>query len=60
MGGRLRESLGALLLLAALGVLVGVVESLRAHDYLGAIVLSIAGLALVGAGTELLRPSIGE
>ncbi len=57
---RLREGLGTLLLLAALVTLFLGVMDLRAHDYVAAILLSFIGLALLGAGVELLRPSLGE
>ena len=33
---------------------------LRAHDYLAAVVVLMVGLALLGAGVELLRPTVGE
>lgn len=33
---------------------------LAAHDYLGAILFGTLALSFVGAGTELLRPDIGE
>ncbi len=60
MAGRIRELLGALLMLVALVLLFGSVAELRYHDYLSAFILALAGLSLVGAGAELLRPSIGE
>jgi hypothetical protein len=34
--------------------------TLAAHDYLGAILFGTLSLAFVGAGSELLRPEIGE
>ena len=55
-----RDASGALLVLAALAVLVLAVGDLRGHDYLAAILLVITGLALMRAGVELLRPSVGE
>lgn len=57
---RLREVFGVLLLVAALGTLFSGVMNLRAHDYVAAILLSVMGLALLGAGVELLRPTVGE
>ncbi len=57
---RLREVLGALLLVAALVTLFFAVMNLRAHDYVAAILLSVMGVALLGAGVELLRPTVGE
>jgi hypothetical protein len=55
-----RDASGAVLVLAALAVLVLAVADLRLHDYLAAILLVIAGLSLLRAGVELLRPSVGE
>ncbi len=56
----LREGTGALLVLAAVAACGYGVLQLRAHDYVSAIVVVVIGLALLGAGTELLRPSVGE
>lgn len=56
----LREGTGALLVLAALAACGYGVLQLRAHDYVSGIVVVVIGLALLGAGTELLRPSVGE
>jgi hypothetical protein len=56
----LREGAGALLVLAALAACFYGVLQLRAHDYVSAIVIVVVGLSLLGAGTELLRPSVGE
>ncbi|HEX7479858.1 MAG TPA: hypothetical protein VF331_18800 [Polyangiales bacterium] len=56
----LRDGAGALLVLAALGVLFHGVTRLRVHDYLACIILSLTGLSLMRAGVELLRPSVGE
>jgi hypothetical protein len=56
----LRDGLGALLVLAALGaLLLGLVE-LRGHDYVGALLLTFAGLSLLRGGVELLRGTVGE
>ena len=60
MRSRAREVAGALLLLVSLGVLFAAVRELGLHDYLSAIILALTGLSLLGAGSELLRPSIGE
>lgn len=55
-----RDGSGGLLVLAALGVLFYGVVELRAHDYVSAIILVVTGLCVLGAGVELLRPSVGE
>ena len=55
-----REGSGFVLLLLALAVLFQGVLALRGHDFVSAIVLSVVGLALLGASVELLRPSVGE
>jgi hypothetical protein len=60
MGRVLRDGSGALLVLAALAVLGYGIFELRRHDYVSAIVLVVTGLSLLGAGVELLRPTIGE
>jgi hypothetical protein len=60
MGRFLRDASGAVLVLAALGVLFYAVTELRSHDYVSAIVLVVMGLGLLGAGVDLLRPSMGE
>ena len=57
--GLLREGSGALLVIAALSVLFYGVTLLRGRDYLGCIILVPTGLALMRAGVELLRPSVG-
>jgi hypothetical protein len=59
MGG-LREGSGTVLVLAALAALFYGVVQLRGRDYLACIILVLAGLSLMRAGVELLRPSIGE
>tara|TARA_B100001750_G_scaffold80880_1_gene64274 strand:- start:2060 stop:2239 length:180 start_codon:yes stop_codon:yes gene_type:complete len=55
-----REGSGLLVLLGALAVLFQGILALRGHDFVSAIVLSVVGLALLGASVELLRPSVGE
>jgi uncharacterized protein (DUF983 family) len=56
----LREATGVLLVVGALAACAYGVLELRAHDYVAAIVVVVIGLALLGAGTELLRSSVGE
>ena len=56
----LREGAGALLILAALAVLGLAIRHLGNQEYVGAVLLVSSGLAMVRAGVELLRPSMGE
>ena len=60
MANALREVTGVALVLIALGTLFAGVTELRAHDYLACMILTFTGLSLMRAGTELLRPSVGE
>ena len=60
MARTLREGTGALLVLASLATLFYAVMELGAHDYVAAGMLTFAGIALLRAGVELLRPSVGE
>ena len=60
MERHVREGLGALLILAALAMLWAGVDHLREQEFVGAILLVTTSLALVRAGVELLRPSMGE
>jgi hypothetical protein len=60
MGRILRDTSGAILVLASLGVLYYAITELRGHDYVSAVVLVVTGLSLLGAGVDLLRPSMGE
>jgi hypothetical protein len=60
MGRALRDGSGLLLLAAALGALFWGVVQLREHDYLAAMLLLLTGLAVLRAGVELLRPTVGE
>lgn len=60
MGRSLRDGSGGILVLVSLTVLFYAVGQLRDHDYVAAIVLVVMGLAILGAGVELLRPSVGE
>ncbi|MEQ8453665.1 MAG: hypothetical protein RID81_12010 [Sandaracinaceae bacterium] len=43
-----------------LGALGYGVVILREHDYLSAILVLVTGLAVLRAGVELLRPTVGE
>lgn len=56
----LREGSGALLIVAALFVLGIGIRHLRDQEFVGALLLISVSLALVRAGVELLRPSMGE
>ena len=49
-----------MLVLVALAVLGVGIRHLRDQEYVGAVLLMTTGLALVRAGVELLRPSMGE
>jgi hypothetical protein len=60
MARSLREASGALLLLVSLGTLFVAVRELGGHDYVAAGMLTFAGIALLRAGVELLRPTVGE
>ncbi len=60
MGRTLRDASGALLVLVSVGALFHAVLSLRDHDYVAAILMVVAGLSLLRAGVELLRPTVGE
>jgi hypothetical protein len=60
MGRWLRDGSGTVLLASALAVLFHAVTRLRGHDYVACILLTTTGLALLRAGVELLRPSLGE
>ena len=56
----LRDLSGAALVVASLVVLYLAITNLGSHDYVAAIVLTVMGLALLGGGVELLRPTVGE
>lgn len=60
MGRVLRDGSGAVLILLSLGALFGGVVQLREHDYVAAALLLATGLAVLRAGAELLRPTLGE
>lgn len=55
-----RDVVGGLLVLASLATCFEGLMRLRAHDYLAALAVVMLGLALLGAGVELLRPTVGE
>jgi hypothetical protein len=59
-GRHLREGAGALLIVVAMGVLALAIRHIGDQEYVGAILMVSTGLALVRAGVELLRPSMGE
>ncbi|HKU44373.1 MAG TPA: hypothetical protein VJR89_39710 [Polyangiales bacterium] len=60
MASGLREITGVVLVLLALVTLFIGVTELRSHDYLACMILTFTGLSLMRAGSELLRPSVGE
>ena len=60
MSRYLREGCGALLLVAALASIGLGVQHLREQEFVGAVLLAATGLALLRAGVDLLRPSMGE
>lgn len=60
MARALRDGTGLVLVVAALAALFSGVVSLRDHDYLASMLLLLTGLAVLRAGVELLRPSVGE
>lgn len=60
MGRALRNGTGLLLTATAMGALFYGVNQLREHDYIAAALLLVTGLAILRAGVELLRPTVGE
>ncbi len=60
MGRVLRDGSGLLLVVVALAALFWGVVQLRSHDYLASMLLLLTGLAVLRAGVELLRPTVGE
>jgi hypothetical protein len=60
MGRAIRDASGLVLVLVALTALFGGVMQLRDHDYLASMLLLLTGLAVLRAGVELLRPTVGE
>lgn len=60
MGRTLRDGAGTLLIGAALAILFWGVVLLRGHDYVASMLLVVAGLSMLRAGAEVLRPTLGE
>jgi hypothetical protein len=60
MGRAVRDGSGLVLVIVALAALFWGVVELGAHDYLAAMLLLLTGLAVLRAGVELLRPTVGE
>lgn len=56
----LREGSGLLLVVLAFAALFTGVVELTAHDYLAAALLLFTGVAVLRAGVDLLRPTVGE
>lgn len=56
----MRDGSGVVLVAAALASLGWSVSTLLERDYLGAMLLSTVGLAVLRAAVSLLRPSMGE
>lgn len=55
-----RDGTGLVVVLSALGVIFHGIRKLGGGDYLASIILVLAGLSLMRAGAELLRPAVGE
>ena len=60
MGRVVRDATGLALTGGAVGALFYGVAQLRDHDYLAATLMLLTGLAVLRAGVELLRPTVGE
>ncbi len=60
MKSRLREGLGAVLLVSALATLGVALWGLHHHDFVEAVLGTVIGLAFLGAGVELFRASMAE
>jgi hypothetical protein len=60
MGRAVRDGSGLVLVIVALAALFWGVVELGGHDYLAAMLLLLTGLAVLRAGVELLRPTVGE
>ncbi len=56
----IRDLIGAGAFVAGVVLLFRAIGFFSSHDPLSAVVLTVSGLALVGAGVELLRPTFGE
>lgn len=55
-----RDIVGAGSFIAGVALLFRAIFFFMEHDPLAAVVLTVSGLALVGAGVELMRPTLGE
>ena len=55
-----RDGTGLVLVLIALAALYWGIAQLRDHDYLASVLALLTGLAVLRAGVELLRPTVGE
>ena len=55
-----RDVAGGALIVAALAALFEAMGRLREHDYVSGALVILVGLAVLGAGVELLRPTVGE
>jgi hypothetical protein len=60
MGRAVRDGSGLVLIIVALAALFWGVVELGDHDYLAAMLLLLTGLAVLRAGVELLRATVGE
>ncbi len=60
MGRWIRDGTGLTLVVLALAALFWGIAQLREHDYLASILALLTGLAVLRAGVELLRPTVGE
>jgi hypothetical protein len=60
MGRVIRDGSGLMLVIAALGAIGYGIAQLRDHDYLASTLVLLTGLAVLRAGVELLRPTVGE
>jgi hypothetical protein len=60
MGRAVRDVSGLVLTVAALVALGWGILQLHHRDYLAAMLMLLTGLAVLRAGVELLRPTVGE
>lgn len=60
MPSRVREILGAVLIVCAMVALWLALSHLREQEFVATILLVTTGLSILRAGVELLRPTIGE
>jgi hypothetical protein len=60
MARALRDGFGLVLVVLAIAALFWGVVQLGEHDYLAALLMLLTGLAVLRAGVELLRPTVGE